>query len=186
MTSLVEQRLIRLQNDYQEMRNLIGPIVQWRALEGREPAVEKYEVTVRIRTITGPSPSYRDLNTLVLYLPPAYPHQSAPVITMVTQPVPFHPNWFNSGHWCFGKWVISEGLGHHVVRMMRTLQYDLEITNEQSPANQEANAWYLARKNSGLFPCDRQTLPDPTGNSQRKRFTVTESPPARTRFQIQD
>ena len=47
--------------------------------------------------------------------------------------------------------------------MVKTLQYDSDITNVVgSPANSDAKDWYLQKRNSGLFPCDRQLLPDPT------------------------
>jgi hypothetical protein len=81
---------------------------------------------------------------------------------MLTQPQPFHPNWYTGGRWCSGDWNMSEGLGHHVIRMVRTLQFDRDITNEYSPANREANEWYKQHKNSNRFPCDTQILPDPT------------------------
>jgi hypothetical protein len=90
-------------------------------------------------------------------------------VQMVTSPPPYHPNWFNAGRWCYGTWIVSEGLGSHVIRMIQTLQFDPEITNEGSPANASARDWYVAKKNSGLFPCDRQQLPDPT---HAKRFEI--------------
>lgn len=59
--------------------------------------------------------------------------------------------------------VFSESLGAFVIRMVKSLQFDPDVTNELSPSNAEAKAWYAANKNSGLFPCDRQKLPDPMG-----------------------
>ena len=53
--------------------------------------------------------------------------------------------------------------------MIRTLQYDMEITNEHSPANEEARNWYLRMRNSGIFPCDRQEMPDPTKERAAKK-----------------
>ena len=58
--------------------------------------------------------------------------------------------------------MMSEALGDHVIRMIKTLQFDLDITNENSPANNEANAWYISKKYSGIFPCDKTKLPDPS------------------------
>src|SRR5690349_13099934 len=107
---------------------------------------------------------------------------------MISAPFPFHPNWNKEGLWCHGTWIISEGLGHNVVRMIRTLQFDLEITNEGSPANWDAKNWYSQHKNSGLFPCDRQVLPDPTATAAAtaKRFVITGQTPAPPRFRIQN
>jgi hypothetical protein len=81
---------------------------------------------------------------------------------MITRPAPFHPNWWESGKWCYGTWMPSESLGNFVIRMIKTLQFDQSITNPESPANRDANVWYLSNKYSGWFPCDKQQPPDPT------------------------
>ncbi|MBS9783464.1 MAG: hypothetical protein KGV46_02805 [Pasteurella sp.] len=167
MATPQEVRNIRLKNDYKEMQNIKGNVVTWRALSGNAPYVEEYELTVNLRSIigqgSGNNPEYRDTHVLRVSLPADYP-TSPPQIEMITTPYVFHPNFFTSGRWCYGSWVISEGLGRHVVRMLKTLSYDLDVTNENSPANSSANRWYLEKRNSGLFPCNSTTLPDPTKN----------------------
>ena len=90
---------------------------------------------------------------------------------MLDEPFVYHPNWFKNGRWCYGTWEMSEGLGRHMIRMIRTLQYDMEITNEHSPANEEARNWYLRMRNSGIFPCDKQEMPDPTKERAVKKST---------------
>jgi ubiquitin-protein ligase len=172
-----KQRNIRLKNDYQEMKNIQGSIVQWRILEGEPPYVESYEVTVKVKTFIGPD-EFRDSHVIKVTLPEGYP-MSAPEVKMISSPQPYHPNWYNGGKWCYGSWSISEGLGHHVVRMMKTLQYDKEITNPDSPANSDAKRWYLNNLERGKFPCDRQVLPDPT----KSKFEVQTS--AKKKFSIQ-
>ncbi|MFH1113035.1 MAG: hypothetical protein V1792_03860 [Pseudomonadota bacterium] len=176
-----EARRIRLESDYREMLNIRGSIIQWEALSGTGRQVEAYRLTVRVRTVIrngqGPT-SHRDEHTILLTLPPSYP-EAAPETLMQTTPAPFHPNWFVGGKWCYGTWIISEGLGHHVIRMIRTLQFDPEITNAESPANRDATEWYLANLSGGCFPCDTQVLPDPTKSrmellSQKKMFEITE------------
>jgi ubiquitin-protein ligase len=171
MATPQEQRRIRLKNDYAEMTNIRGRIVQWREVRGAPPYVEQYELTVKVRTIVSPRPDYRDTHTITLTLPLAYP-LSPPEAVMSTTPQPYHPNWYVNGKWCLGTWDISEGLGHFVVRMLRTLQFDDEITNPNSAANGEANRWYLASRTRGLFPPDRQVLPDPT----KTRFEIVDQP----------
>jgi hypothetical protein len=105
-------------------------------------------------------------------MPPTYPF-APPQIVMSTRPQPYHPNWFADGRWCFGTWDVSEGLGHHVLRMIRTLQFDPAISNVASPANREAAAWYQENLQRGLFPCDRTSLPDPTVRAaSRKEFRI--------------
>ena len=165
-----EIRNLRLKNDYDEMVNIKGAIITWKALRGTPPYVEEYELTVNIRGITGNTPAYRDTHVIKVILPANYP-SAAPDVRMVSSPFVFHPNWYEVGKWCYGTWNMSEGLGHHVVRMIRTIQYDPEITHSGSPANKVANAWYVAKLKSGLFPCDRKALPDPT----KKRFEVNQS-----------
>ncbi len=140
MATPQELRQIRMKNDYSEMKNIQGPIVQWRPLSGEPPYVESYELTINVRTITGPGPNYRDTHVIKVTLPSSYPI-SAPETVMVTTPQPYHPNWYVSpGKWCYGSWDIAEGLGHHVVRMIRTLQFDPDITNPSSPANGSARS----------------------------------------------
>lgn len=178
MVTPQEARKIRLKNDHQEMSNIRGNVVQWKPVKGEPPYVEAYELTVKIRTIISSEPRYRDEHVIYLELPENYP-TVAPQINMRTSPPPFHPNWYSNGNWCYGSWDVSEGLGHHVVRMIRTLQFDLEITNPDSPANASASDWFESNQNKGLFPCDTTVLPDPT----KSRFTVkTKTPP---KFNIQ-
>src|SRR5438874_163715 len=87
----------RLESDYEEMCNIRGGMIQWVAEEGTPPYVERYHLTVRVRTITGPEPAYRDLHELQLTLPGSYP-SGPPQITMITRPQPFHVNWFANGN----------------------------------------------------------------------------------------
>lgn len=164
MATQQDIRRIRLKNDYQQMCNIQGRVISWKPLKGTPPYVEQYEVTISVRTIVGvgsSGPKYRDQSVVTVTLPPDYPMRP-PKIVMVSSPQPFHPNWYSTKNWCYGTWIISEALGDHVVRMVKTLQFDLDITNEDSPANVEAKSWYVANKRSGLFPCDRTKLPDPS------------------------
>ena len=164
MATPQEIRKIRLANDYKQMCNLKGRIISWIAKKGTAPYIEEYEITIYVRTIIGvrnDSPEYRDSSVVRITLPPDYP-MKPPQTVMVTSPQPYHPNWFVAKRrWCFGTWMVSEALGDYVIRMIKTLQFDPNITNEYSPANSDANAWYISKKNSGLFPCDRTKLPDP-------------------------
>lgn len=158
----------RLATDYQEMLNLRGDIISWEPVQGEPPHVEEYDMVVRVRTIISPEPTYKDEHQIKIILPAAYPQ--APPQVEILGDNPYHPNWFTNNRWCYGTWDMSERLGHHIIRMIRTLQYDLEITNEHSPANKEANAWFIKNRHSGWFPCDTQFLPDPT---RSKKFELT-------------
>ena len=168
----VEARRIRLKNDHEAMENIRTPWLSWRATRGTPPHVEQYEIEIRLKTIIDSRPSYRDQHVVRVTLGPDYPLTAAPLTEMLTRPAPFHPNWWTSGRWCYGTWLVYESLGAHVVRMIQTLQYNEEITNPASPANAEAKTWYLANRNRGWFPCDRTPLPDPTARPGKKKFVV--------------
>ena len=165
-----EKRAIRLKNDYQEMKNIRGRVIEWKVVKGNPPYVEEYEITVNVRSIIGEEPKHRDQHVLRITLPPSYPLKSAPKIKMVSKPYVYHPNWYPDGAWCYGKWAYTEGLGHHIVRMIKTLQYDPEITHVKSSANPLAKEWYIKekKKHEKWFPCDTRTLPDPL----KKRFAI--------------
>lgn len=182
MTTRREQTQIRLRNDHREMENIRGPLIAWEPISGEEPFVDAYDVTVNVRTIIGPGPDYRDVHRIRVELPGSYP-LSPPSIRMITRPQPFHPNWFGDGRWCYGSWDFTESLGRHLLRMIKTLQFDGDITNPNSPANTVARDWYVNRRNERLFPCDSHVLPDPT----KVRFRVdrrSEATDTRRTFRI--
>jgi len=161
-----EIRKIRLGSDYKEMLQIRGDIIQWKSLRGNQPYIEEYEITINVHTIysvdSSGRPLHRESNVVHLTIHNDYP-TVAPMVRMITTPAPYHPNWYTDGRWCYGSWNPTESLGDYVIRMIKTLQYDSFITNENSPANSAARDWYIANKNSGWFPCDRKNLPDPTG-----------------------
>ena len=70
-----EIRNLRLKNDYDEMVNIKGAIITWKALRGTPPYVEEYELTVNIRGITGNTPDYRDTHVIKVILPAAGPYR---------------------------------------------------------------------------------------------------------------
>ena len=170
MATPQEIRNRRLANDYKEMENISGSLLTFEPLAGNEPYVEQYEVTIFVRSIIDTQPTYRNQHKLKITLPEAYP-QAPPQLELLDEPFVYHPNWFKNGRWCYGTWEMSEGLGRHMIRMIRTLQYDMEITNEHSPANEEARNWYLRMRNNGIFPCDSQEMPDPTKERAIKKTT---------------
>jgi ubiquitin-protein ligase len=178
MASASETRRIRIANDYASMQNISRDWLQWRAVTGAAPYVEAYDLTLKVRTIIGPEPSYRSDHFVKIVIPANYPTgPDRPQAWMVTSPPPFHPNWFPTGKWCSGE-PVQESLGEFVIRLIQTLQYNVYITNEKSPANPVANTWYLQKRNSGLFPCDRTPLPDPstrqpsTSGREKARFRI--------------
>ena len=170
-----EARQIRLRNDYATMENIRTPWLTWTVTSGTAPYAEQYEIELRLKTYIDAQANTRNLHTIRVTLGPDYPINAAPLIEMTNKPGPFHPNWWTSGRWCYGTWLVYESLGAHVVRMIQTLQYNEDITNAASPANSPARAWYLKNRDKGLFPCDRTPLPDPTGAARpeaKKKFVI--------------
>lgn len=150
----------RLANDYQEMQNMRGEVMSWEATRGTPPYVEEYRIWINCKTIIGPSPTFRDRHEILVSLPPNYPI-GQPSIYMVSNPPPFHPNWYVNGKWCLGTWVPTESLGYLVQRAIRTILFDAEITYPESPANTTAKAWYNQNQGRGLFPIRGYTIPSP-------------------------
>lgn len=157
MATPEELRTQRLRNDYAEMRRLHGEVIRVTAA-GDPPA--SYRLQVRVKTIMGPGPTHRREHEVQVDLPAGYPWNTPPEVRMLTLPPPFHPNWFRNGLWCGGDWNPEESLARHVLRMVQTLQFQLDVTNPGSPANAEAAEWFRRNKEKGLFPCDRSILPD--------------------------
>jgi len=168
-----EIRNKRLKNDFHEMENIRGDVISWKPLKGTKPYIEEYELTINVKTIVDEMPEYSYMQKMKVVLPARYP-DVAPEIRMIDKPFPYHPNWYKDGKWCFGTWFMAESLGNHIIRMIKTLQYDKDITNEHSPANRDANIWYKENKNSHLFPCDRSRLPDPS--ISKKPFKIKKKP----------
>ena len=168
MPSPAEMRLERLKSDWESMVRIRGPVVDWKALSGQDKYVDDYALTIRVRSITGPAPNFRDTHNFRITLPGDYPTAS-PDISSTDNPIPFNPNFFKTGRWCLGTWAETDTLGKTVLRMVRTLQFDPKLINVRSPANSDARAWYDRQAGSGLFPTDRQLLPNPEGMRIRVR-----------------
>lgn len=167
MATPQEIRKIRLANDYKQMLNIQGAVISWAATKGTPPHVEEYKLTVCVRTIervNGNTPVYRDKSEVVISLPADYP-RSAPKVTMIS-PVIFHPNWNSSWGWCSGHWFMTEALGDFVIRMVKTMQFDPDITNSHGSGYSAADKWYNANLRKGIFPCDKTILPDPSSSKE--------------------
>lgn len=159
--AFADVRRSRLKSDYEQISNMTGSVLTFRPLSGVAPYIDKYEITLHIKTIISPAPEYRDKHIIHLSFGPTYPFDR-PITKMVSRPQPYHCNWWDDGLYCSNvNWSPAEKLGDYLVRLIRTLQFDMEITNPNSPANKQAMEWYLSKRESGLFPCDRTKLPDP-------------------------
>jgi ubiquitin-protein ligase len=161
MTTPIELRRIRLENDYASMKRVRCSAITWTPLKGKPPYVEDYRLTIKVNAITAPKPRYRKKHYVRLTLPPTYP-SSPPLVSMMSTPAPYHPNWYTNGVWCFGEWLSHESLGEFVVRMVKSLQYQPGFTSAGCAANSDALEWYAHGAPRSLFPTDTSRLPDPT------------------------
>ena len=179
-----EIRLARLRSDLEAVRRLEGKMISVRAA-GDAPT--RYELEMRVRSIIGPQPTYRDVHQLEITLRPGYP-ESPPVALMVSRPQPYHPNWFGDGRWCSGRrWSIYQGLADFILRVVKTLQFAPELIDPDDPANARARDWYLENLSRGLFPCDRQVLPDHTISlalPASKRLVIRQPGAAKKHFHL--
>lgn len=156
----------RMAFDFQELEALKGPELDWTIQRGHPDQVWEYEMTITIPSYIDTNFSIRNTHVVRLGIPPSYPIDY-PIAIMISDPIIFHPNWFEGGRWCPGLWTPTESLGQFVQRMMRTIRFDPEITNETSPANRKANSWYIHHKDSGRFPVvDKGSLPPPPPQSR--------------------
>lgn len=158
----------RISNDYKEMCKLReSPMISWTAVKGKAPYIEEYLLTIKVNTYSGPDIPMKQCKVRIT-LPPQYPNVAPE--TRMEGTLVYHPNWYTSGRWCCGSYRPTESLGSYVIRLIQTLQYDKTVTNENSPANSDASAWYRSNKESGRFPSDKQPLPMLTGKPRFRRI----------------
>ena len=184
--AFADVRRARLKSDYEQISNMVGPVLSFKALSGTAPYIDTYEITININTIIGPAPTYRNKHVIQVFLGPKYPLERDIKLVMITRPQPYHCNWWANGTFCYGTYNPAEKLGDRLIRLMRTLQFDPEITYTGSPTPDNiingvrADSWYKSKINSGLFPCDRTQLPDPS----RATFVIKKPPQSSTTFII--
>ncbi|MFN0201017.1 MAG: hypothetical protein ACKVTZ_05825 [Bacteroidia bacterium] len=187
----IELRRLRLKNDYLELCNMVGDILQFEVIKGEVPYVEEYKLTINIRTIIGPAPTYRDKHEVIVTLPPTYPY-AFPQNKMITVPHPYHPNWSSSmcpgavKHDIYQGDNLQESLCEHIHRIMKTLQFSPEFTNWHNGYN-VVDKFFIYCMENGLAPCDIQTLPDPTQAKleKAKAFQIKENKQPKT-FKIEE
>lgn len=158
---------IRISNDYKKMCNLLCDAISWIPIIGEPPYIKEYKIILRIRTIVGldtlSAPIYRDCNEVILKLPENYPYGAPQVI--MKSPI-FHPDWYEPfGNqtdyiWSCGMWNAVESLDEFVIRMVKSMQFEISVIALQSSSNNKACQWVLENLNTSLFPCDKSILPD--------------------------
>lgn len=181
MSTTADIRRTRLENEYRQMSNLRrqGSLIDWEVISGDSSAPDGYKITINARSIISNRPDYRTKHVVELRIPAGYPFNGSPEAKMVTMPPPFHPNWWANGKWCHGTYAPSEPLGEYVIRMVKTIIFNPDITNPDSPANIDAKNWYLDNLQRGIFPTDNIMMPDPTKSGtfsiqtkSKKKFNI--------------
>lgn len=153
----------RLYHEHQELMKLNGKIIEIEPYHSppweKYQYYDKYRITFNIRTIISPTPEYRDSTICDLLIPPQYP-LAPPRLICVSPPAPWHVNWYINGIWDIGCWNMENALAGYILRCARTLQFDPLVTNEHTPSNSNALAfWRENADNPLIIPCDRQILP---------------------------
>lgn len=153
----------RRASDYMELMSMRGPVLDVKPVSGIPPYVDAYEITIHVRSIVGPEPTYRGVHKVHISLPAGYPTSDFPKAVMISKPYVYHTNWFRSGAWCYGSGShCTEGLGNFVIRLIKSLQFDENLIDTESAANLDAANWYKQHRHiHGMFPCDTTKLPHP-------------------------
>jgi ubiquitin-protein ligase len=164
-----EIRENRLRKDWEEMKKIISPVIDWIGY-GNPPTM--YDVTYNIRSIIGlknsAEPIYRDVHKVAIEIPSGYPFSGESIVAKMYDGYSpaFHPNFWPGGIICIWgngntAWDPNETIAMVCTRIARLLQFDQYLTQESHRANPHAADWYAQQKNSGLFPTDKQPVPLP-------------------------
>ncbi len=158
------QRL-RIENEYKAICRL--PIVSFYKLKiapgEKPPYVRKYLVIYRnpYMVKTGSLVKKAREITVQFALPENYPY-APPEATIVSGDLPFLPNVYTSGRFCYGSmykgstmwlWEFMNNIGH-------VLAGDPRYTDINSPANADAAHYYSSHRSK--FPTGRIDFPRPT------------------------
>lgn len=150
----------RQASDYYELMSMRGSVLDVVPISGKPPYVEEYELTIKVRSIVGPEPTYRSVHKVHLSWPMGHPLCNSPKAVMISKPYTFHPNWFKNGAWSYGSGdICAQGIRNFVVHLIQSLQFDENLIDLGSVSNLDAAIWYSEHKNiPGMFPCDTTKL----------------------------
>jgi len=141
-----QTRLLRLQNDYEQLKNIddISPYISIRGERGNPPT--KYEIIYRIPGYVNSSGDIRDEHRVELNLPHDYPFSAPPKFRFLDSL--WHPNVFVGGDVCLGltadNWRVGYELDQLVYDVGNIVLFDPISINLGSLARgtlTEWNAW---------------------------------------------
>lgn len=136
----------RLHNDYKDLialRDQSNGMFDFSV----DTTYQHYDITIDgIETLVGTTESNstkRSHHVFHIYLPPEYPVKPPDVKFDNTI---FHPNWYPYGGVCYGyQWAPTDKLTEFIIDTVNMMMF--RIVNTASPANKDANDWYLQNKN---------------------------------------
>ena len=138
----MDPRQIRRNNDYKDivaLKDQSNGMFDFSV----DHTYQHYDITIDgIETLVGTTESnYTECSRHVFHieLPPGYP-MTAPIVKF-DNPI-FHPNWYLDGRVCYGDhWSSSDRLRDFIVDIVQMMMF--KIVMPDSPANSDANMWYL-------------------------------------------
>lgn len=156
----MNRRLIRLYNDYKEIREKLGehPYIEIRDVFGDPP--ERYLIYYKVKGMVqqGEKIVVKEGHTCEIILSGEYPRLE-PICRMTSQAV-FHPNIAPNKICIADHWAAGESLADVITRIGEMISF--QNYNIKSPLNGEAAKW--AEENIHRFPVDDCNL-EPTGIS---------------------
>ncbi len=162
---------LRLESEYNELRKVPQTkLYDWAIAPGETiPYVSSYLVTYHIRTLVKKEGKLEWQNdTTVCISKSAIDKPWA--ATVKKGAVPYHPNWWPSGNVCVGNGMDDPEMWlYEAINFVgKLLQFQPDVINPRSPANGDANTYWLAHKNDvdrrngrHFFPTDSTVFPIP-------------------------
>lgn len=150
----MNRRLIRLYNDYKEVKELIGnhPYIEIKDVMGDPP--ERYLINYKIKGLVqnGKEIAEKDSHLCEIILSGDYPRHE-PICRLISMVV-FHPNIAPNKICIADHWAAGESLSDIIIRIGEMICY--QNYNIKSPLNGEAAKW--AEENIRRFPIDNVNL----------------------------
>lgn len=174
---------IRLQNEYNRFLEVPKTrLYDWKAAPGETvPYVKNYIITYHIRTLVQNKDGGLEWqNETTVKISKASIRE--PWAVVVTEgKVPYHPNWWPHGSVCRGNGMDNPEMWlYEAVNFVgRLLQFQPDVINPNSPANVDANNYWLKHKNdkdaSGkrIFPTDSTVFPLPGSKGETLKPKIT-------------
>jgi len=157
-----QKRLIKDYEDMVKLREQTNGMLDFRA----DRNYQHYVVTInKIETLAGTTEKNaikQSRHVFTIDLSPEYPLKQPDVKFERTI---FHPNWYPDGRVCYGyQWTPGDKLSELVIDTVKMMLF--EIVDTKSPANRDANRWYLRNKGNVRNIIPKIQFPPPYSGSE--------------------